>query len=117
MGTKLRVVYGDKDEVLELLGKSTAYIERTHLTMRLFNGRLARKTLAFSKQLQMYRASAAWEDLAYNLMRPLKTLRVEVFNDPGRRWKPRTPAMAAGLADHIWTVKDVLKTVVIADNA
>jgi len=116
VGTKLRVVYGVKDEVLKLLGKSTAYIERTHLTMRLFNGRLARKTLAFSKQLQMYRASAAWEDLVYNLMRPLKTLRIEIFNDPGRRWKPRTPAMAAGLADYIWTAKDVLKTVVIADN-
>jgi len=116
VGTKLRVVYGVKDEVLKLLGKSTAYIERAHLTMRLFNGRLARKTLAFSKLLQMYRASAAWEDLVYNLMRPLKILRVKVFNDPGRRWKPRTPAMVAGLADRIWTVKDVLKTVVIADN-
>jgi len=116
VGIKLRVVYGVKDEVLKLLGKSTAYIERTHLTMRLFNGRLTRKTLAFSKRLQMYRASAAWDDLVYNLMRPLKTLRVEVFNDSGRRWKPCTPAMAAGLVDCIWTVKDVLKTVVIADN-
>ncbi|MEA2046109.1 MAG: transposase [Euryarchaeota archaeon] len=116
VGIKLRVIYGDKDEVLELMGKSTAYIERTHLTMRLFNGRLTRKTLAFSKLLQMYRASAAWEDLVYNLVRPLKTLRVEVFNDPVRRWKPRTPAMAAGLTDNIWTVKKVLKTIVIADN-
>lgn len=113
---KLRVIYGDKNEVLELLGKSTAYIERTHLTMRLFNSRLTRKTLAFSKLLQMYRASAAWEDLVYNLVRPLKTLRVEVFNEPGRRWKPRTPAMVAGLTDHIWTFKEVLKTVVISDN-
>ena len=113
---KLRVIFGDKDEVLELLGKSTAYVERTHLTMRLFNGRLTRKTLAFSKQLKMYRASAAWEDLVYNFARPLETLRVEVFDDPKRRWQPRTPAMAAGLTDHIWTVKELLTTLVLPNN-
>lgn len=49
VGVKLRVIYGDTEDVLALLGKSTAYVERTHLTMRLFNGRLTRKTLAFSK--------------------------------------------------------------------
>ena len=115
IGIKLRVVFGDKEKVLALLGKSTAYIERTHLTMRLFNGRLTRKTLAFSKQLQMYRASAAWEDLIYNLARPLKTLRLEVY-DSHRRWQPRSPAMAAGLADRIWTVKELLTTVVLPTN-
>lgn len=112
IGIKLRVVYGEPTETLALLGQSTAYIERTHLTMRMFNGRLTRKTLAFSKTLEMYRASAAWEDLVYNLARSLKTLRVEVFDDPQRRWKKRSPAMASGLTDHIWTVKELLKTVV-----
>ena len=111
VGTELRVVFGDEEEVLELLGKSTAYIERTHLTMRLFNGRLTRKTLAFSKLLEMYRASATWEDLVYNLARPLKTLRLEV-NTPNRRWQPRSPAIAAKLTDRIWTVKELLTTVV-----
>jgi hypothetical protein len=111
VGTELRVVFGDEEEVLKLLGKSTAYIERTHLTMRLFNGRLTRKTLAFSKLLEMYRASATWEDLVYNLARPLKTLRLEV-NTPNRRWQPRSPAMAAQLTDRIWTVKELLTTVV-----
>ena len=112
VGIKVRVVFGDPIETLALLGKSTSYIERTHLTMRLFNGRLVRKTLAFSKEVGMYRASAAWEDLVYNLARPLKTLRVEIFGDPKRRWKQRSPAMASGLTDHIWTVKELLKTVV-----
>jgi len=116
VGIKLRVIFGDKEEVLALLGKSTAYIERTHLTMRLFNGRLTRKTLAFSKSLEMYRASAVWEDTIYNLVRPLKTLRVELFGDPIHRWRPRTPAMAAGLTDHIWTVKELLKTIVLPNN-
>ena len=112
VGIKVRVVFGDPIETLALLGQSTAYIERTHLTMRLFNGRLTRKTLAFSKDLGMYRASAAWEDLVYNLARPVKTLRVEVFGDSKRRWKQRSPAMASGLTDHIWTVKELLKAVV-----
>ncbi len=116
VGIKLRVIYGDKTQLLALLGESTAYVERTHLTMRLFNGRLTRKTLAFSKLLHMYRASAAWQDLVYNLVRPLKTLRLEVHNDPKRRWQPRTPAMTAGLVDHIWTVKELLTTVVPPNN-
>jgi len=112
IGIKVRVVFGDPAETLALLGQSTSYIERTHLTMRLFNGRLVRKTLAFSKDVGMYRASAAWEDLVYNLARSLKTLRVEVFGDPKRRCKQRSPMMAAGLTDHIWTVKELLKAVV-----
>ena len=106
------MIFGDPIETLALLGQSTAYIERTHLTMRLFNGRLTRKTLAFSKQLDVYRASVAWEDLVYNLARPVKTLRVRIFSDPNRKWKQRSPAMAANLTDHIWTVKELLKTVV-----
>jgi len=48
-GVRLRVVFGRRAEVLALLGHSTAYVERSHLTSRLFNGRQVRKTLAFSK--------------------------------------------------------------------
>jgi len=58
-----------------------------------------RKTLGYSKIVEMHRATAAWEDIVYNLVRPLKTLRLEVLNDPMRRWLSRTPAMAAGLTD------------------
>ena len=116
VGTELRVVFGDEEEVLALLGKSTAYIERTHLTMRMFNSRLVRKTLAFSKQLEMYRASATWEDLVYNLARPLKTLRLEA-KDAHCHWQSRSPAMTAGLSDRIWTVKELLTTVVLPDNS
>lgn len=108
VNVELRCIYGQEEEVLALFGQSTAYVERTHLTMRLFNSRLVRKTLGFSKELTMYRTSAAWEDLLYNFARPLKTLRVELFDDPKRRWQPRTPAMAAGLTAHIWTVKELL---------
>lgn len=111
VGTRLRVVYGDEAEVLKLLGKSTAYVERTHLTMRHFNSRLVRKWLSYSKVVEMHKAAVAWEDIVYNLVRPLKTLRLEISNDPVRRWFPQTPAMAAGLTDHIWTVKELLNVV------
>ena len=113
-GITIKVVYGDPEEVRELLGEHTAYVERTHLTSRHMNGRLVRKTLSFSKEREMLEASCAWEDWVYNLTRPIKTLRLEV-NDGRRRWQPRSPAMAAGLTDHIWTVKELLMTVVTPD--
>jgi len=109
-----RVVFGDENTE-ELLGKSTAYIERAHLTMRHFNGRLVRKTLAFSKSLSMYEASAVWEDSYYNLIRPHKSLRLEVC-DGVRRWLPRTPAVAAGVTDHIWSVKELLMTITLPEK-
>jgi len=115
LGTKLRVVFGTKSEVLALLGTSTAYIERSNLTSRLFNGRQVRKTLAFSKEIQAYRASAVWEDCYYNLICPHKSLRLPVHDDAQRKWSPRTPAMAAGLTDHIWTVKELLMTLPLPD--
>jgi hypothetical protein len=110
-GTNLRVIFGTKAEVIELLGESTAYIERSHLTSRLFNGRQVRKTLAFSKDIEAYRAAAAWEDSYYNLVRSHKSLRLAVREAAPRKWSPRTPAMAAGLTDHIWTVKELLTTI------
>jgi len=107
-GVEMRVIFGNQAQVIALLGTSTAYIERSNLTSRLFNGRLARKTLAFSKDVEMNRAAAIWEDCYYNLVRPHKSLRSPVLDVPGLRWIPRTPAMAAKLTDHIWTVKELL---------
>jgi len=106
IGTELKVIYGDEDEVLKLLGKSTSYIERSNLTSRHFNSRLTRKTLAFSKTIEMHKAAATLEDAYYNLVRSHKSLRLEV-NQPNRRWQQRTPAMASTLTDHIWTVKEL----------
>jgi hypothetical protein len=110
-GTKIRIIYGTQAEVIALLGESTAYIERSNLTSRLFNGRQVRKTLAFSKDTDMNRAAATWEDSYYNLVRPHKGLRLPVENASPQKWSPRTPAMAAKLTDHIWTVKELLTTI------
>jgi hypothetical protein len=109
-----QVIYGDPHQVSALLGKHTAYVERTQLTSRQMNGRLVRKSLSYSKQLRLLRAACSWEDWVYNLTRPVKTLRQEQTVGSGqRRWQARTPAMAAGLTDHTWTVKELLTTVVI----
>ena len=94
--------------MIALMGKSTAYVERSHLTARLFNSRLVRKTLAFSKDLTMHRAAATWQDGYYNLIRPHKSLRLPVAVETRQHWQKRTPAMAAGLTEHIWTVKELL---------
>jgi hypothetical protein len=107
-GIHLQAVFGKKSDLIALMGKSTAYVERSHLTARLFNSRLVRKTLAFSKDLAMYRAAATWQDSYYNLIRPHKSLRLPVENGSKQCWQKRTPAIAAGLTDHIWTVKELL---------
>ena len=114
-GINLRVIFGSRAEVLQLLGGSTAYIERSHLTSRLFNGRQVRKTLAFSKNVEDYRASAIWEDAYDNLVRPHKSLRLPVDDDPDRKWLPSTPARAAGLTDHVWTVKELFTALPVPD--
>jgi len=113
LSTRRKAVYGDPDELVEILGQSTAYIERGHLTMRTFSSRLTRKGIAFSKSIDMHKASAALEDIYYNLIKPLKTLRLNAEENSGLKWLPRTPAMAAGLTDHIWTLKEVFNMVVM----
>jgi hypothetical protein len=107
-GVKLRVIFGAQAEVIARLGKSTAYIERSNLTSRLFNSRQVRKTLAFSKDVNMDRLAATWEDAYYNLIRPHKGLRLPVQDAPPQKWSQQTPAMVANLTDHIWTVKELL---------
>ena len=100
-------------ELDKIFGKSTAYIERGCLTMRTFSSRLTRKGIAFSKSIDMHKASAALEDIYYNLIRPLKTLRLNAEENSGLKQLPRTPAIAAGLTDHIQTLKEVFSMVVI----
>jgi hypothetical protein len=107
IGVEPRVILGDPEQVYAELDAHTAYVERTNLTSRHMNGRLVRKTLGFSKRVHMLRAASIWEDVVYNLARHVKTLRLEV-NDSTRRWLQRSPAMVAGLADHIWSIEELL---------
>lgn len=115
LGVHVRVIYGD-ETTLARTGEHTVHVERTNLTSRHMNSRLGRKTLGFSKQLEMLRASCRWEDAVYNLTRSVKTLRLEV-NDGHQRWLPCSPAMAAELTDHLWSIREVLTLVPIPTNS
>lgn len=75
-----------------------------------------RKTLGFSKRVEMLRASCIWEDVVYSLTRRVKTLRIEI-NNGGQRWLRYSPALAADLADHIWSIREVLTLVPISTNS
>jgi len=111
---RIKIIYGDSEEVKKKLECYTAYVERTHLTSRQMNGRLVRKTLSFSKELRLLKAASALEDALYNFTRPLKTLRIELPNASKQaRWQQRMPAMASGITDHVWTVKELLTVVLI----
>src|SRR5260370_7093619 len=110
----IKIVYGESKEVKAKLGCHTAYIERTNLTSRNMNGRLVRKTLSFSKELRFLEASSTLEDAIYNFTRPVKTLRVELPNPSKQaRSQQSTPAMAAALTDHFWTVRDLLTALLV----
>ena len=113
---KPRLVWGKALQAKQPLAPNVAYIERTHLTSRLMNARLARKSLRFSKRLQPLISSAFWCDMVYNLVHPHKSLRLPSPNPP-RRWFPCSPAMTAGLTDHLWSIRELLSVVPLFTNS
>jgi IS1 family transposase len=93
-GVEVRHVQGDPDPRLI----STSYVERANLTMRMGMRRFTRLTNAFSKKVENHAASVALHFMHYNFARPHTTL-----SKPYRT----TPAMAAGVADHVWTLREI----------
>ena len=77
---------------------STSYVERQNLTMRMGMRRFTRLTNGFSKKIENHAASIAIHFMWMNFGRPHRSLANPY---------PRTPAMAAGLADHIWTAEEI----------
>lgn len=108
-----RVIFGDPEEVMHLLGAdsggsiNTAYIERLNLTIRNSLARFVRKTMNCSKILKRHTHAFNFFQAWYNFVKPHKSLRLEV-NQGIKRWVQRTPAMAEGLTDHIWTLKELM---------
>lgn len=84
----------------------TSHIERQNLTIRMQNRRMTRLTNAFSKKWQNHAASFAIHFATYNFITPHGTL-TKNSGDAGERIKT-TPAMAAGLTDHPWTMEELL---------
>lgn len=74
---------------------STAYVERSHLTLRQSCKRFSRLGLGFSKKIEAHCAAVSLHVAHYNLCRVHEALRT-------------TPAVALGVADRIWTISDLI---------
>jgi hypothetical protein len=109
-----RLVLGSEERLEETLDGSersgtvnTSFVERYHGTQRHFNARKRRKAYTFSKELGFHGAATWLVVLWYNFGWCVRTLREKV-QEPPPRYRQRTPAMAAGLADHAWTMQELL---------
>ncbi len=77
---------------------STSFVERQNLTMRMSMRRFTRLTNAFSKKIENHGHAVALYFMYYNFCRVHQTLRV-------------TPAMEAGLSDHVWSVEELVNLI------
>lgn len=82
---------------------STSYVERSNLSMRMGIRRFTRLTNAFSKKVENHAAAVALYFMHYNFCRVHRSLRV-------------TPAMEAGLTDHVWTIEELLEKIGMPSN-
>lgn len=99
LGTETKVINGhpDPDHV------STSYAERQNLTMRMGMRRFTRLTNAFSKKVENLAAAVSLHFMHYNFARPHTSLKTE--DHP----YARTPAMAAGVTDHVWSLEEIAR--------
>jgi hypothetical protein len=104
-----RVVFGTADAVAKALASSrvsrsvnTCFVERHNGTDRNRCSRKVRKGYTFSKDWGTHRAATMFSYFSDNFCWPVRTLRAKA----GVRWQKRTPAMAAGLTDRIWSIKE-----------
>ena len=93
-GSKRRVLKGDPDP--ERI--STSYVERQNLTMRMGMRRFTRLTNGFSRKVENLAHAVSLHFMHYNFSRPHSAVRDRY---------PRTPAMAAGVADHVWSLEEI----------
>jgi hypothetical protein len=108
----LRVIFGTKAEVEAAIETSavsnminTAFVERHNGTDRNRNARKVRRSYCFSKDWDVHNAMTYFTMYSYNFCWPVRTLRVQDQDD---RWRSRTPAMTAGLTDHVWSLREWL---------
>jgi hypothetical protein len=122
VGVTSKAIFGQPDASavrLAALSTSTTLntsdVERETLTWRQHNRRLTRKTHGFRKALT-WLEKQRWLSLASDhrvlphesLRRRLRAAASTRGQGSKRRWKPVTPAMAAGITDHVWTTQELL---------
>jgi IS1 family transposase len=91
IGADMKTVSGDPDPK----DVSTSYVERHNLTMQMGMRRFTRLTNGFSKKIENHIAIVAIHAVYYDFARIHETLRI-------------TPAMAAGLSDHVWSLEEIV---------
>jgi IS1 family transposase len=120
VGVKHRVVFGTITAVQQVLAPlgwqiQTAFVERLNLTIRQHVAAVGRRVATLCKGEGGLRQQLAVYHVYYNFCLPHASLRQPLpqpipTNGPGSRkqWRPCTPAMAVGLTDHVWTLREVL---------
>ncbi len=115
-----RVVFGTLETVNAVLAPlgcqiNTAFIERLNLTIRQHVAAVGRRVSTLCKGEDGVRQQLVLYHVYYNFCLPHASVRQPLLqpvptNGTGsaKRWQPRTPAMAAGLTDHVWTLREVL---------
>ena len=84
---------------------NTCFVERHNGTDRNRCSRKVRKTYGFSKDWEVHGAATRFSHFSYNFCWPVRTLG---FAGEDGAWQKHTPAMAAGLTDHVWTLREWL---------
>ena len=115
-----QIVFGTEKAVAAKLQQSpvsqainTSFVERHNLTMRHQNRRLVRKTIAFSKKRERLEQQLHLSFAYYHFVKPHLSLRRRVRSQK-RKYEKRTPMMAAGITDHIWTMPELLSRAVLS---
>ena len=112
---RTRVVLGAERLMHLGLTISTALVERVHLTLRQALAPWGRKTSSFCKDRERLRQRVVFFQAFDNVARPHMSLRQQLpphecprHGAMRPRWRARTPAMAAGLTEHVWTFRELL---------
>ena len=115
VGITRRVVRGSAGAIAAVLaatgtgtGINTAYIERFNATFRGALSPLTRRGRAIARSVDALTAGMYLVGCAYNFCWVHDSLRIAAGPGQRRRWQERTPAMAAGLTDHGWTMREWL---------
>ncbi len=106
-----RIICGAERCIRSGLKISTSLLERLNLTIRQSLAPLGRKTLSFSKKRENLKKQTVFFQAYYNFARPHMSLREKVDetdNMSVQKWAARTPGMAAGLTDHVWSFRELL---------
>jgi IS1 family transposase len=115
-----RVVFGTMERVQQVLAAcgwqiQTAFVERLNLDIRQRVAAVGRRVTTLCKGEDGMRQQLVLFHAYHNFCLPHASLRVPLVapvpthgTGSAKRWQPRTPAMAAGLTDHVWTLREVL---------